>query len=90
MVNRKISGGFANVAKQEYYSPQPAETRGNPVSPVEAGHKASYPGLVPEIACRLNMLKGEFMNREHRHIFGTIGRRIVCVHNSKGQFFGNE
>jgi hypothetical protein len=28
-------------------------TRGDPVSPVEAGHKASYLGLVPEIATRL-------------------------------------
>ncbi|UCG57215.1 MAG: Gfo/Idh/MocA family oxidoreductase [Phycisphaerales bacterium] len=28
-------------------------TRRDPISPVEAGHKASYLGLVPEIACRL-------------------------------------
>jgi len=27
--------------------------RRDPISPVEAGHKASYLGLVPEIACRL-------------------------------------
>ena len=29
------------------------KTRRDPISPVEAGHKASYLGLVPEIACRL-------------------------------------
>jgi predicted dehydrogenase len=29
-------------------------TRRDPVSPVEAGHKASYLGLIPEIAVRLN------------------------------------
>jgi predicted dehydrogenase len=29
------------------------QTRRDPIAPVEAGHKASYLGLVPEIACRL-------------------------------------
>ena len=29
------------------------QTRSDPISPVEAGHKASYLGLIPEIACRL-------------------------------------
>jgi predicted dehydrogenase len=29
------------------------KTRRDPIAPVEAGHKASYLGLVPEIACRL-------------------------------------
>lgn len=28
-------------------------SRRDPISPVEAGHKASYLGLLPEIACRL-------------------------------------
>ncbi|MHC4225981.1 MAG: Gfo/Idh/MocA family protein [Planctomycetota bacterium] len=29
------------------------QSRRDPIAPVEAGHKASYLGLVPEIACRL-------------------------------------
>jgi predicted dehydrogenase len=29
------------------------QTRRDPIAPVEAGHKASYLGLVPEIACRV-------------------------------------
>lgn len=52
-------------------------TRRDPISPVEAGHKASYLGLVPEIACRLRRklkwdpAKEEFINDREANLMLT-------------------